>query len=56
MGHGNADNELNSVDEDIFKMSDNIIYPNWGSLRRLPIGRNKPSNCKDFWEKTSFEI
>ena len=54
-GDGNAENDLNFVDEDVFKMSDNIIYPNWGSLRRLPIGRNKPSNCKDFWEKQALK-
>ena len=32
-------------------MSDNSVYPNWGSLRRLPLGRNKPSSSEDFWEK-----
>ena len=32
-------------------MSDNSVYPNWGSLRRLRLGRNKPSSSEDFWEK-----
>ena len=31
---------------------ENEQFPNWGSLRRLPIGRRKrESVCKDFWTK-----